>query len=361
MSVRHQLQSLQILRAVAATSVVYFHTFMDPHVGSFGVDLFFVLSGLVIAMLAEGRGAVGEFVINRITRVVPLYWLLTIVMLVAAAVAPALLNSTTADWSNFLKSIFFIPYFKENGSLTPMLAVGWTLNYEMLFYTLAAMSLFLSRWMRSWFTASILVLVAWVVGMLLPDHSAFGDFLSSDLLFEFVLGMLAWRTRHFLQAVPWAVGLAIIAVLMTLMVRLELAGPIYRSLTYGLPSFVIVAVALRLEPALVRANQRVIMFLCHVGDASYATYLSHLFVIEFLRKVVVVRIPVLTMDEPLGATLAIVISLAVGSLIYIALDKPMVAGSRSLARRLGAAPGSGAGLRPEEVLAVQQNDKLQKS
>lgn len=45
------LKSLQILRAIAAISVVYHHVGAMPHFGSFGVDIFFVMSGFFMTMV----------------------------------------------------------------------------------------------------------------------------------------------------------------------------------------------------------------------------------------------------------------------------------------------------------------------
>ena len=107
------LKSLQILRAIAALSVVYYHINAAPHFGKFGVDIFFIISGFVMSMIIENGQKPYTFVVNRITRIVPLYWVLTLCLFILSAIKPDLLDTTTANILNFLKSIFFIPYFKE--------------------------------------------------------------------------------------------------------------------------------------------------------------------------------------------------------------------------------------------------------
>ena len=110
-----RLNSIRILRAVTATTVVVHHVLIqDGRVfGEFRVDVFFVLSGFVIAF-ALGSGTVGvrDFVVNRLVRIVPLYWLATLLVFFGALLRPDLFNSTTADVSELLKSLFFIPYRK---------------------------------------------------------------------------------------------------------------------------------------------------------------------------------------------------------------------------------------------------------
>jgi len=117
----NRLETLQIVRAIASTSVVYSHLGSAPCFGGngylpcfggFGVDMFFVLSGFVMAMLMASGQSGSRFVIGRISRIVPLYWTLTTLVLLVAVLRPDLLNSTTGNLSNYLRSIFFIPWIQ---------------------------------------------------------------------------------------------------------------------------------------------------------------------------------------------------------------------------------------------------------
>jgi len=196
-----ELKSLQILRAVAAISVVYFHIGSGPYApiptpiptfGSFGVDIFFVISGFVMAMVVAKGHSARSFAISRLTRIVPLYWILTTCLLLLAAVKPDLLSSTTANLLNYLKSLCFIPYFKENGSLTPMLAVGWTLNYEMFFYLCVWISLIFVR--RFYVQATIsLIILCYFLASMATQNSVVSSFFGNTQIFEFLFGMLLYK------------------------------------------------------------------------------------------------------------------------------------------------------------------------
>jgi exopolysaccharide production protein ExoZ len=334
-----QLRSLQMLRAVASTSVVYFHTLRNPHFGSFGVELFFVVSGLVISMVAESRTNWIEFTINRITRIVPAYWILTTLWLMLVTLSPQLIYSTAADDVRYFKSIFFIPYLNQDGTLMPALQVGWTLNYEMLFYALAAISIGVAPKKSFFVVTAVLVITAWIIGHLLPSTWAESKFLSSGELIVFILGMLAWRLRDLglLRRVPAPIAISAIVALYAAMAWWETGGIVIvrlpHSVAYGLPSFIIVLLALRLDSALAHAKHAIIALVCHIGDASYATYLSHLFVIEPLKKVMESRAPSLVPDTSLGAVVAVAGSLLVGSAIYIIVDKNSVKISRRFIKR----------------------------
>ena len=333
-----QLQSLQILRAVAAASVIYYHIDRTPQFGSFGVDLFFVLSGFVIAMIATADVSPLVFASNRITRVVPLYWILTTFTLIVAFAAPTLMRDTTANLPDYLRSLFFIPYFRKGGALQPMLGVGWTLNYEMFFYALATAALAgTPRWLFAYATSG-LVLLACLLGQLLPAGSPYGEFLRFDLLSEFIMGIVAWNVKGFRlwSIIPKWVVLAAILSLYVLMAYLEATEAPYRILSYGIPSLLIVLGAYQTEQLLRHLSARLVALLVQLGDASYATYLSHLYCVDFAKRILTRYTGEAAVYSPLGVAAIMVASLACGSAVYMAVDKPAVRIARRWAKPLSA-------------------------
>ena len=141
-------------------------------------------------VITNGQSA-RDFSISRISRIVPLYWALTTCLLFVAALYPELLKSTTANLTNYIKSLFFIPYFKEDGNLRPMLAVGWTLNYEMFFYFCIWIAITLSR---KYFVllGFILLIASYIVLGNLIDNKVMNTFFGSSLPFEFIFGILGF-------------------------------------------------------------------------------------------------------------------------------------------------------------------------
>jgi exopolysaccharide production protein ExoZ len=326
------LQSLQILRAVAAGSVVYYHILALPHFGSFGVDIFFVLSGFVMAMVVAQGQSPSAFVISRVSRVVPLYWLLTTGLLLLAVVVPRLFNSTTADLGDYLKSLLFIPYFKDNGKLHPMLFVGWTLNYEMFFYACVWVGMVLARARTLWISAALLT-AAFVVGGLWVDDRVANAFFGKPLLFEFVMGMLAFdaHRRGWGRRLPAGLCLAVALGGFVFMAVVEsVQGGAHSLLWFGLPALAVVYATVLLEPALQRAPPALVRSLAAAGDASYATYLSHPYVVELVRKIVGAKLGLVDIYTPWGVLVTIGVALGVGQLLYMLVDKP-------LSRRLRAA------------------------
>ena len=94
---RKTLYSIQVLRGVAALFVVVLHAYVHlearsliPEVPSFvnsgraGVDIFFVISGFIMVYISGNKfgkkGVALDFLVKRIIRVVPIYWVYTLLM-----------------------------------------------------------------------------------------------------------------------------------------------------------------------------------------------------------------------------------------------------------------------------------------
>ena len=325
---RHQnnhsksLYSLQVLRAIAATSVVYFHIGVIPVFGGFGIDIFFVISGFVMAMvIADGQSA-RIFGISRVARIVPLYWTLTTCVLILAIIKPELFNSTTANIHNYLKSLFFIPYFKESRLLQPMLFVGWTLNYEMFFYLCIWLSIVLYR--RFYFLLTLIFLVlTYVIFGKISDNNVLHTFFGNTLLFEFVFGMIAYyiyRHQNPKTSLNSIILIAVAILSYVFMVYLDLFGPkIDRLYGYGLPSVLLVLSITFLEGTIFSCKN----ILTNIGDASYATYLSHYFVIDALKKFVFIKLSFINIYTPFGVLITLGLTLITGQIIYVYCDKPL--------------------------------------
>jgi exopolysaccharide production protein ExoZ len=320
-----QLKSLQITRFIAATSVAYLHIKCNPFFGGFGVDIFFVLSGFVMCLVISNGETTKQFLINRLSRIAPLYWLLTVMAFMLAAIAPTLFNSTTANPIFLFKSLFFIPYIKENGTVSPMIPVGWTLNYEIFFYTLIFIALLL--WRKYWeVIVSVTLVSIYIVSMQQDSKFAYSIFFGYPIYLEFILGIFLYKVyakkqNIFKQISPYiAMTLVCISYLaMVLVDLLEITS--YRYLFLGIPASIFVFGALGLEKSIPSISPRLIAILVAMGNASYATYLSHLYVVEGIRKVFAPRAPWFDIYSPVGVCLTLIAVLIVGQLIYILLDK----------------------------------------
>jgi len=277
--------SIQQLRAVAALGVVIFHIDTQlarmgyegwwPNFLSSGVDIFFVISGFIMWITTWDRPTTPiRFMWNRITRIVPLYWIMTAFALAVLLVNADLMQSGTLDWGHVVKSFLFIPdvHPVKLNSMEPLIFAGWTLNYEMMFYLIFAATLFLPARFR--LPAAILALLA-LAGVRLFDPAPLTVlwFYSSEIILEFGMGMLigAFVTSGrkvaalpaFLMVCGGALALAIVG---------EWHEEMSRTIVRGIPSALIVlgAVSLELHGRVLKSRA-----FAYLGDASYSIYLAH--------------------------------------------------------------------------------------
>ncbi len=339
------LNNLQNLRALAAYSVVVYHClirFLHPadSVGtayldlpSGGVDLFFVISGFVMVHTTRDDETPAWFATKRIARIVPLYWIATLLVVGMVLVRDWIFPNALITPESILASLFFIPHADASGHIYPILGVGWTLNYEMMFYALFAFSLFLPRALR---LASILTLITlvWTVANLAGD-SVFARFYAKPIIFEFAAGcIIAYALRlpsviAFVRATPmWPFALAGFAALAVLPSVTSMDTPTL--FKYGFPAMFIVFAAAAQD--LYRAPARE-SFVTRLGDASYSAYLLHPIVI-----VSAAQVTLLTLGESPVAEAAILIGTLLTTAVISTLsmkyfEKPTAALVRNLVRR----------------------------
>lgn len=344
------MASLQALRAIACLMVVLYHALQLglgeaaiaawPNLSA-GVDVFFVLSGFVMAQsCANGAAmprAAADFLRARLLRILPLYWGLTLLKLALLAARPGLARHTHPTPWNILASLAFIPARDAHGAIRPVLAVGWTLNFEMAFYLMISATL--ACGLRPGRIMPPLLIGLSVIGLWRqPDWPAPASLLHGFLA-EFAAGMLlhgAWqgaaRGRGIGLPAHWLGAAALLALL-----ALPMGGALgaqARPLLWGGP-----AALLLLACLLHHAQHRHVPAALRVlGDASYAIYLLHGFVV-----------PVITPAQhgPAGATagllalLGAAISLPFGIMLDRHVERPA---RRWLSARL--MPPAASGQRP---------------
>jgi exopolysaccharide production protein ExoZ len=273
--------SLQSLRFAAAMMVVYFHTAeasllatgsygLLPRnfqiVGRSGVDIFFVLSGVIIATSARGL-TWREFAWRRFRRIMPMYLLISIPTALVMA-------KTSFGWRDAVATLFLWP--ATDRMTMPALAVAWTLCFEMLFYAAVTAVLVDRR------------LLPFCVGffcaaMVLRAQAPIFQFLGNPIILEFIFGVaLSYLPRCRPAALCLPIGAAalvatgFIGIAPPIQVNEFLAGDenFRRVLVYGVPAAMIVLGTMQID-----AKPSAWTFL---GDASYTLYLSHMLPIQLL-------------------------------------------------------------------------------
>ncbi len=289
-----QFTGVQVLRFAAAMLVVVMHITqaISMHIsgtgpshywgaGSAGVDIFFVISGFVMAMstTSPAGGWAGPhpcrlgFVRRRLLRIAPLYWFYTLLKVALLLALPALASRSSVEPGHLAASLLFIPAMSPWGLVQPTLPVGWTLNSEMLFYAVFAVAIALGA-PRIRFCLAAFGLV-FQGGSLLPDSVAL-NFYAQTIVFEFILGCASPMPFCGLRRVA-ADGPDGAGHRGRVHVRARL-GPLGRPLRHlGCGAALIVLGAVWLERWTLRAP--LASRLSFLGDVSYSIYLSHTFVV----------------------------------------------------------------------------------
>jgi exopolysaccharide production protein ExoZ len=327
---RGKINNIQVLRAFAALVVAITHTgyhFPSMHpFGSFGVDVFFVISGYVMARICDGD--THFFFRRRVLRIVPPYWAVTLVLFIFALFYPELLKATRSSPVELIKSLFFIPFEKSNGLIQPLLFPGWSLNYEMFFYVVLGASLLIYRRHALWLSAGIIILTIIICNQF-ADQSVIARFYARDLSLEFIFGLIAYHVSR-VVAQPTAVRLR---VPMLVLFIASMAGlvmyqgllphnDIPRSIPLGGLSFLLVTSAAMLSEGGWDTNAA---FLVLVGDASYILYLIHPYCEYLIGRVIAKHVQWLTIDTALGMVVAVGITITAAILLHVQLERPTIA------------------------------------
>jgi len=363
-TIKAQLFSLQTLRGLAALLVAFYHTIpllaaykwhapalaLFSEWGQLGVDIFFVISGFVMIISVtgkpQGRETAIAFMRARVARVVPLYWVMTTAMVLALYFLPAAFNQNKLDGIHAFLSYFFVPYANSfTGTPRPVLYVGWTLTYEMFFYLCFSLFLLLPR--RSQVLPALIISFSVLVGIGATDPgNLVAKTLTNGLMVEFVFGCgigyfyakglaLGKTTALVLIAVGTAAFLASIGKVVDLD---------YRCLYWGIPASAVVAGAAFLERA---GGWPRMSIATAIGDSSYSLYLSHVFVLPVVAKLLS-SVPVgRSLPGGLVCVLILVASIVSAHVIYLVLERPVtrIAKKALRIRSIGTTPTEIGGMR----------------
>jgi len=371
----NRLGSIQRMRGVAALLVVIAHgidvairhddTVSVPALaqlgyfrdfGAIGVDLFFVISGFVMALststLVGSQGA-GRFLTLRWIRVAPPY-------LIATAAYMAIfyiLDRTVPSVSSLWNAVLFIPALDTDRYTYPPIGVGWTLSFEVTFYLITAVTVMaVPRRARAQVLLAVLVILS-VLGFAFRPDVYLLSWLTNPIYLEFAFGVgayLLWRRGLVTKRHWWwtALGAAAAAsLLLELFVGyggsagdeiFDGASGATRVFLWGIPSALILTALLPLKAAGSGLAGRVLQTL---GDASYSIYLVHMLAFVPLEALLN-RMPP-TPAGDLVVLVAVLVGVGAGVLYYRLCERPVTEWlRRGYARRTGERPH----LRPAPVV-----------
>jgi exopolysaccharide production protein ExoZ len=259
--------------------------------GMAGVDLFFAISGFIMAVIAgaapRSPASAAKFLLSRAGRIYPLYWVVAGAVTALWLYAPHMVFASDPTPPDHLKSFLLWP-----DDRLPLLQVAWTLVHEMYFYLVFALILLLPR------VLAVPLLMMWgsvVAAGVYLGWGAVGPearLAVHPLTFEFIAGALAGFA---FTASRGALGMAAL-----LLGAASFGGAVAWVITSGLYADGVFWTESWLRPALFAVPSALFVyglasldakgrhasrFLQGLGDQSYALYLTHVLTLSAAGRV----------------------------------------------------------------------------
>jgi exopolysaccharide production protein ExoZ len=210
-----------------------------------------------------------------------MYWLCTAALAGLAIFIPGLFNTFAVPPESAVKSFFFLPVYNHLGVFRPVLAQGWTLQYEMLFYLTTGIALLFRSVHASLFSALAILIGVLGVNLAGVDFHFSPWQILAPVSSEFIGGVLLGYLFTHKAAAPWRqhamapwLGLLAIAAGYAIIAQMDPSPLDAVRPVWGSGALLIVFGFLLLEKPIARLHATVKQL--HVlGDSSYALYLIH--------------------------------------------------------------------------------------
>ena len=320
-----KINSLQALRYFAALIVLLYHVskhapsgsvFMYFQYGYAGVDVFFVLSGFVIALSTSRKKRafhLRKFYFSRFARIYPAYWVfLFFPLMVIALVFPQYSPSPRVFGSWEIVFTFLLVFGHPVVS-----QVTWTLSYELYFYLLYGV-LFKSR--KVFVLAFYGILIIFLLMIVNVYKIPCLKHLANPIVLEFFAGVYAYKLAE--GGVKGVKLPVIVLVIGVIVFFVSLGGywgvdnmRTYRYVFFGVPSFLLIlSLALLEEKGAIRISEGL---LTRLGDSSYVMYLIHSPLVSFFALFISDRY------FDIGMSFLAVIVTFLSLCLYVVIDRPM--------------------------------------
>lgn len=97
-----------------------------------------------------------------------------------------------------------------------------------------------------------------------------------------------------------------------------------RVLAFGVPSSIILFASVKIENIYFNNRLPFERFLLAIGDASYSTYLSHIFIVEGFKKIIHPRFNLIDPSEIFGTFFILFFCLIIGNIVHTIIEKPLL-------------------------------------
>ncbi len=335
----HKIESIQILRGLAALLVVFLHACHDVShkivnsiilnfynlslFGGIGIDIFFIISGFIMIFIHgydfNKKKAPVIFLLKRLIRIVPLYWIFTLFSAAILLFFPELFTKGKQfDLSHLISSLLFFPWYNSVGEIFPVLPVGWSLNVELYFYFIFSLTLFFPR---KYFYISIsaifisVILLVKFFNLTSPFSLMVGNYIVLEFLIGIYLGLLYQKNMMLLNYWFW-IFISTLLIFSNIFIMYDSE---YRVITTGIPCALLIYAMLSIEKN--KKDYSFNRWLFLLGNASYSIYITHIFFYKGTIKVIYRLFGEINPDVII--LISVLLSILGGFFIYLTIEKPM--------------------------------------
>ncbi|WP_345952713.1 acyltransferase [Mucilaginibacter sp. PAMB04168] len=330
------IDSVQVMRAFAAVSVLFFHgthiidnklnflflnNFFDA--GYSGVDVFFVISGFIILHTCMGKDFNAfTFLKKRFVRIYPVYWVVTLAVIIAYQIAPEGVQPYKEDWRIILGSLALVP------QKIYIIGIAWTLTFELLFYVVFAVAYSIGK---KFLFAVLFVWAAVILALYAADvkpASVALNMLVNPIIIEFFFGcLIAYfynRYREFkYHYILSTIGFIWFAVNWVIYWTAKnndadaFSTYISRVYLFGVPAAILIS-------GIVFYKKSIAPLFVYIGNASYSLYLIHGTVISILIKILFVLKIQTYFANNIGSVAILLATVLIGCAFYRFVEAPII-------------------------------------
>lgn len=345
-----RLKNIQILRAIAATLVVIDHSISQfqnwPQVpegierigfflGEQGVAIFFVISGFIISRTAKNFGSWKDstaFIVQRLLRIIPIYWLFTIIAYLLIK-NEFWLKGRIVNIENLILSLGFIPYGED--PMRPILGQGWSLEYEIFFYIIFGAFIIFPKKICTLLTIgtlTVLISLGLINSLIFNAiQSSAINYFTSPIIILFGIGILIEAKKITINTTH-----PIIITLLLILLQTATLSKYYTDTTFNSAKFISWIFASIIVMICISSTKKRVtkfeLYLVKIGDASYSMYLSHIFAVYAASKLW--RVVLGENHHYALAITTLILCIAVAIFTYQLIEIPINKKSKEINKRL---------------------------
>lgn len=294
-----RIENLTYLRGIATLVVMLFHVttiYDDKYLGGIftpgwsGVEMFFVLSGFLMIYTYNQSTTVGDFILKRVKRIVPAYWIYTLTIFIVQYLLLKFSDFLFVGWAyqegmslkemipNLLKALFLIPVNKSF-----LLPTAWTLSYEVLFYLLCLV--LICRGKKTFYLTMSIWSIGSVINIAIGFSNEWISFVFSQYSLEFVMGILVAelvindKLGKIAGYVATLIGTILICVSWLMTITSCIDTQLFRLYVFGIPSAILLyglcALELKATNKIKWKDGLIKRFIRFIAKISYSLYLMH--------------------------------------------------------------------------------------